>query len=66
MPLIAVYKKDVALAFNRCLEQDERRLRIAIKKCKSKNVVLEEADAFTTMNVNTKTELKAFKNAYNH
>jgi len=66
MPLIAVYRKDVAHTFKTCLEQDERRLRVAIKQCKSKHVALDDADAFTTMNVNTKTELKALKDAYKH
>ncbi|SFD04727.1 molybdenum cofactor guanylyltransferase [Algibacter pectinivorans] len=66
MPLIALYKKDVAQTFNTFLKHDERRLRVAIKSCKSKNVILEKENEITTMNVNTKTELKAIKDANNH
>jgi len=39
---------------------------LLFKQCKSKHVALDDADAFTTMNVNTKTELKALKDAYKH
>ena len=63
MPLIALYKKSCKIKF---LKKDERRLRIAIKSCKSKNIVLEKEHEFSTMNVNTQNELKAIKNAYNH
>lgn len=66
MPLIALYKKEVASTFNTFLKNDERRLRVAINSCKSKNIVLDEEDAFTTINVNTKTELKALEDAYKH
>ena len=66
MPLIALYKKEVASTFNSCLKNGERRLRIAIKSCKSKNIILEKEHEFLTMNVNTQNELKAVENAYNH
>ncbi len=66
MPLIALYKKEVARTFNSCLKNGERRLRIAIKSCKSKNIILEKEHEFLTMNVNTQNELKAVENAYNH
>tara|TARA_R110002049_G_scaffold248695_11_gene423188 strand:- start:407 stop:991 length:585 start_codon:yes stop_codon:yes gene_type:complete len=66
MPLIALYKKSCKIKFLKLLEKDERRLRIAIKSCKSKNIVLEKEHEFSTMNVNTQNELKAIKNAYNH
>ncbi|MEP3837647.1 MAG: molybdenum cofactor guanylyltransferase [Algibacter sp.] len=66
MPLIALYKKDVAKTFNSFLKNDERRLRVVIKSCKSKNMVLEKENEFTTMNVNTQTELKAVEDAYKH
>lgn len=66
MPLIAIYKKDVANTFNALLKNNERRLRVAIKNCKSKNIILEKEHEFSTMNVNTQNELKAVKNAHNH
>ncbi|WP_396600841.1 molybdenum cofactor guanylyltransferase [Algibacter sp. R77976] len=66
MPLIALYKKEVANTFNTFLQNDERRLRVAINSCKSKNIVLDEQDTFTTINVNTQTELKALEDAYKH
>ena len=66
MPLIALYKRQVKDKFNRLLQEDERRLRIAIKACKSKNIVLEKAFEISTMNVNTQTELKAVEDAYKH
>lgn len=64
MPLIAIYKKDVIETFKSLLEQGERRLRVAIKSCKSKHIILKKEEAFTTMNVNTKSELKQVENAY--
>lgn len=66
MPLIAIYKKEVGATFKAFLQEDERRLRIAINGCKSKNIVLEKEQEFSTMNVNTQNELKAVENAYNH
>lgn len=66
MPLIALYKKQVAKTFNTFLQAGERRLRVAIKNCKSKNIVLEKKHKYSTMNVNTQTELKAVEDAYNY
>lgn len=66
MPLIAIYKKDITKTFNAFLEKDERRLRVAINSCISKNVILEKEQELTTMNVNTQHELKAIKDAYKH
>lgn len=66
MPLIAMYKKEVTDTFNTFLKNNERRLRVAIKSCKSKNIILEKAYELSTMNVNTQTELKALKDAYKH
>lgn len=66
MPLIAIYKKEVINTFETLLKNDERRLRVAIKSCISKNIALEKEDGFTTMNVNTQNELKAIEDAYNH
>lgn len=66
MPLIAIYKKDVINTFNTFLKNDERRLRVAIKNCISKNIVLEKEQEFTTMNVNTQNELKTVEDVHNH
>ena len=66
MPLIAIYKKDVISTFDAFLKNDERRLRVAIKNCISKNIVLEKEQEFSTTNVNTQNELKAIENAYNY
>ncbi|WP_203258761.1 molybdenum cofactor guanylyltransferase [Hyunsoonleella ulvae] len=66
MPLIALYKSSIKDTFKSFLEQDERRLRIAIKACNYKNVVLDEAYHNATLNVNTKEELKHIEDVYNH
>ena len=66
MPLIALYKKQILSTFKTLLQEDERRLRVAIKSCKSKNIVLEKEHEFTTMNVNSQTELKAIEDANHH
>jgi molybdopterin-guanine dinucleotide biosynthesis protein A len=66
MPLIALYKRQVKDRFNKLLVEDERRLRIAIESCKSKNVVLKKALEICTMNVNTKNDLKVIEDACNN
>ncbi|MFD1613798.1 molybdenum cofactor guanylyltransferase [Gelatiniphilus marinus] len=66
MPLIALYKRHIKDTFNGFLQKDERRLRVAVKACKSKTIRLEKAHEFSTMNVNTKEELKQIENAFNH
>lgn len=66
MPLIALYKKQVKKTFNAFLKADERRLRIAIKACKTKNIILDKEHEICTMNVNTQNELKAVEDVYNH
>lgn len=65
MPLIAVYRKNILSTFKSLLNNNERRLRVAIKSCISKNIILEKEQEFSTMNVNTRTELKQVKDAYN-
>jgi len=66
MPLIAIYKKQVTKTFNTFLQAYERRLRVVIKSCISKNIVLEKEYEFSTMNVNTQAELKAVEDANNN
>ncbi|GAB1855942.1 molybdenum cofactor guanylyltransferase [Flavobacteriaceae bacterium MHTCC 0001] len=66
MPLVALYKKGVKDKFYNLLKEDERRLRIAIKNCRFKNVVLDKANINATMNVNTREEFKQITDAYNN
>ncbi|MFI1743377.1 molybdenum cofactor guanylyltransferase [Thalassobellus sediminis] len=65
MPLIALYKKQCKEIFSKLLKGDERRLRVAVNACQSKNIALELEHDIFTMNVNTQTELKAIEDAYN-
>ncbi len=65
MPLIAFYKKDCKEKFYNALQNDERRLRVVVNQCKTKNVLLNANEYDTTMNVNTKEELKTIINEYN-
>ncbi|WP_248722671.1 molybdenum cofactor guanylyltransferase [Seonamhaeicola sp. ML3] len=64
MPLIALYKKQCAPAFFKALQNDERRLRRVINTMKIKNVALEVEEHDTTMNINTREELKTIEDAY--
>ncbi|TXE15003.1 molybdenum cofactor guanylyltransferase [Seonamhaeicola algicola] len=63
MPLIALYKKQCAPIFLKALKNDERRLRHVLKMCNTKTIVL-NTNHKTTMNVNTKEELKTIENEY--
>ena len=66
MPLIAAYKTSCK---NKCLDllnNDERRLRVAIQQFTSKTIVLDESLENFTTNINTPSELKHIKNAVNH
>ena len=65
MPLIALYKTQCKDKFFDFLNKDERRLRIAVKACKSKNIVIKKENEMFTMNVNTQNELKAVEDVYN-
>jgi len=48
MPLIALYKKTCATIFYKLLQNDERRLHVALNQCKVKNIILNsEYDLFT-------------------
>ncbi len=66
MPLVALYKRGVKSLFYRFLQNNERRLRIAIKACSYKNVVLDETHQNATLNVNTKEDFKQIEDAYNN
>jgi molybdopterin-guanine dinucleotide biosynthesis protein A len=66
MPLIALYKRPVKDVFLKLLHHDERRLRIAVNACKTKNIKLDKEFQFYTLNVNTPNELKAIIDEHNH
>lgn len=58
MPLIALYRKRCENLFHNVLQNNERRLQVAISKCKVKNVVLNPSlDLFVT-NINTPEDLE--------
>ncbi len=65
MPLIALYKTHVKTIFRNLLQTGERRLRIAVKACTHKNMVLDPAHKNATANMNTKDDLKYIQDAYN-
>ena len=59
MPLIAMYHKRCKNLFFQLLQNNERRLHMALAHCKVKNVILNpEQDIFTT-NINSPHELKS-------
>ncbi len=63
MPLIALYKKHCEPTFFKLLQNDERRLHIALNQCKVKNIELNsEYDVFTK-NINTPEELNEIEYA---
>ena len=63
MPLIALYKKQCEPVFFKLLQNDERRLHIALNQCKVKNIELNsEYDVFTK-NINTPEELNEIEYA---
>ncbi|MGA1226004.1 MAG: molybdenum cofactor guanylyltransferase [Tamlana sp.] len=66
MPLIALYKKQCEQTFLEFLNKNERRLQLAISKCRMKNVVLNDEDTFFTKNINTPEQLKQVEDAYNY
>ena len=66
MPLIALYLKNVKETFKECLQLDERRLRIAVKNCAFKNVVLDKTLANNTQNINTVKDFNDFIHVNNN
>ena len=58
MPLIALYKKHCETKFFKLLEQGERRLRVAVKECKVKTLVLSTELEKYTANINTQHHLR--------
>ncbi|WP_142785753.1 molybdenum cofactor guanylyltransferase [Changchengzhania lutea] len=66
MPLIAVYHRSCKDKFLILLQGDERRLRVAVRTCKTKNIILKQENTTFTTNVNTKEELKLIEDVHNH
>ncbi|WP_445736643.1 molybdenum cofactor guanylyltransferase [Mariniflexile sp.] len=64
MPLIALYKKSCKAKFLKLLNEDERRLRIAVNTCKTKNIILKKENTMFITNVNTKEELKRMEDVH--
>ncbi len=65
MPLIALYNKNCESRFLELLQQDERRLRFAVKQCKAKTIVLNKELERFTLNINTKHQFNEISNAIN-
>ena len=53
MPLIAIYKKRCESIFLKQLKKGERRVKVAIKKCNVKTVILNDSLEKCTANINT-------------
>lgn len=66
MPLIALYSKRCESVFLELLQNDERRLHVAVNQCQVKKVKLCEETEIFTKNINTPEELKNLKNANYH
>jgi len=58
MPLIALYKKRCETLFFKLLQNDERRLHVALNQCKVKNIEMNPENELSTTNINTPEELK--------
>lgn len=66
MPLIAIYQKQCMHKCLELLQQDERRLRVAVNQLKTKTIVMDsEYDPFVK-NVNNKEDLKTINHAIEH
>jgi len=59
MPLIAIYKKDCMTKCLELLEQNERRLRVAVAQFKTKSIDIDSSLNQYVKNVNTKEDLIA-------
>jgi len=63
MPLIALYKKSCRYPIFRFLQNDERRLRVAVNSFKVKTIKLNSKDKNLVENINTKQQFEAIGNA---
>lgn len=66
MPLISLYHESCKTKFLKLLQEGERRLRVVVNTCRTKNIVLKKENTLLTSNINTKEELKFAEDAYNN
>ena len=65
MPLIAIYKKECLNVFLDQLTMGERKLWVAVNKCNTNIIVLDQDKRAFTANINTQEDYKIIKNEYN-
>jgi len=58
MPLIALYRKSCEKVFHHLLQNNERRLQVAVNQCKVKNIVLNPSLELFVTNINTPEDLE--------
>lgn len=58
MPLIALYRKRCEKVFHHLLQNNERRLQVAVIQCKVKNIVLNPSLELFVTNINTPEDLE--------
>jgi len=58
MPLIALYRKSCENVFHNLLQNNERRLQVAVNQCKVKNIVLNPSLELFVTNINTPEDLE--------
>ena len=63
MPLIALYRKHCENKFLELLQNNERRLHVAVNQCRVKSVKLNTESEMFTKNINTPEDLKNLKDA---
>lgn len=66
MPLITLYNRQCKTIFYKLLQNDERRLHIALSQCKVKNVILDFENELFTTNINAPEELNLIANVDNN
>jgi molybdopterin-guanine dinucleotide biosynthesis protein A len=63
MPLIALYRRHCENKFLELLQNNERRLHVAVNQCRVKSVKLNTESEIFTRNINTPEDLKNLKDA---
>lgn len=66
MPLIALYHRRCETIFYELLQNDERRLHVALSQCKVKNVELNSEKDLFAANINTPEDLKTIAHGNNN
>lgn len=65
MPLIALYHKRCENIFYKLLQNDERKISVALTHCKVRNLLLNADKEIFTSNINTPEELKILEHVVN-